>query len=187
MSKVKDALAYEPDPELEVWKPVVGYEGLYEVSNYGRVKSLVRSMYDINKKSIVERNREKILRQHIHKSGYWVVCLTKAGKLKHIYTHRIVAEAFLGEHSPSDVVNHKDLDKTNCYVGNLEYVSFQGNIQHSWDNGAQPSRLTQHDVSEIKRRFRNGETASSVHLDYPFVIRKTIRNIERGVTWKWVT
>lgn len=186
MSKVKDALAYEPDPALEVWKPVVGYEGLYEVSNFGRVKSLVRSMYDINKKAVIDRKREKLLKQHIHKSGYWVVCLTKGGRLKHIYTHRLVAEAFLGGHSPTDVVNHKDLDKTNCHIDNLEYVSFRGNIQHAWENGVERSALTQEDVLEIKRRFRNGETTESIHADYPFVIKKTIRNIERGVTWKWV-
>ena len=61
----------------ELWKPVVGYEGLYEVSNFGNVRSLVRSMYDINQGEIVVRQRVKILRLSRIKSGRYIVNLTK--------------------------------------------------------------------------------------------------------------
>jgi hypothetical protein len=113
---------------LEVWKPVVGYEGLYEVSNYGNVKSLPyklgKTMKDI-----------KILNFREHNKGYLRVSLYKEKQKKDKYVHRLVAEAFLLNKNQLKQVNHKDGNKKNNYVENLEWIDSFGNMKHAWDNG----------------------------------------------------
>ena len=105
----------------EYWKPVVGYEGLYEVSNWGRVKS-------------IKFGKEIILTQHI-RCGYYIVSLWKNGKGKTYSVHRLVAEAFL--EIPEELrhlegtrylqVNHKDEDKNNNNIDNLEWCDAKYN------------------------------------------------------------
>ena len=93
----------------EYWKPVVGYEGLYEVSNWGRVKSL-------------KFGKEKILKQSI-RHGYYSVGLSKNGIVKTYQVHRLVAEAFIDNTDNLTQVNHKDENKLNNNVDNLEWCS----------------------------------------------------------------
>ena len=87
----------------EVWKPVVGYEGLYEVSNLGRIKSLV----GWNGHKYV--NREKIMNQSITTTGYKKIELTKDGIKKSLKVHRLVAQAFIPLIAGKTVVNHKEV------------------------------------------------------------------------------
>ena len=99
----------------EEWKPIPGYEGLYEVSNYGRVKSY---QLDSNGKILSPGNTGK------DGSGYCFVNLYKDGKAKkHCTVHRLVAEAFIPNPSNFPQVNHKDECKKNNYFGNLEWCS----------------------------------------------------------------
>ena len=96
----------------EEWKPIPGYEGLYEVSNYGRVRS-----YQLD-------SNGKILSTGKDGSGYCFVNLYKDGKAKkHCTVHRLVAEAFIPNPSNFPQVNHKDECKKNNYFGNLEWCS----------------------------------------------------------------
>ena len=106
---------------LEVWRPVVGYEGLYEVSNKGRVKSCDRIVYFINGKHKSYKSCLKSLQTNM--GGYSVVSLSKNGKKRSLSVHRIVAEAFLGPCHSLLEVNHKDEGKTNNHVENLEYCT----------------------------------------------------------------
>ena len=96
----------------EQWRPVKGYEGLYEVSSLGRVKSL-----NYNRTGV-----EKILKPGMT-SGYLQVGLYKDGEVKHFYVHRLVAEAFLPNPEGLTEVNHKDENKENNVVGNIEWAS----------------------------------------------------------------
>ena len=97
----------------EIWKPVKGYEGRYEVSNLGRVKSLGgTSMFG---KNLLQRY-EKILKNTELKNGYFVVSL----KEKKFYVHRLVAEAFLSNKDGLPCINHKDENRKNNFVENLE-------------------------------------------------------------------
>ena len=97
----------------EVWKDVKGYEGLYEVSTMGRVKSL---------------RSGKILKPAKNKNGYLRVDLYKDGKQKHFLVHRLVAEAFLGNPDNKPCVNHLSEVKTSNHYSNLEFCTQKENL-----------------------------------------------------------
>jgi hypothetical protein len=111
---------------LEIWLPIDNYVGLYEISNFGRVKSLPRKM---NNKVV----KEKILNESFGANGYQKVSLANYGKMKTFLVHRLVALAFLGNKGHLQV-NHKDLNPKNNHVSNLEWVTQSENNQHKWDN-----------------------------------------------------
>lgn len=116
----------------EYWKPVVGYEGLYEVSNWGRVKSM----------NYNHTGKEKILKPGTNNRGYLYVVLWKNNKQKHFLIHRLVAEAFL--EIPEELkqyigtvylqVNHKDENKKNNNVENLEFCDRTYNVNYGTRN-----------------------------------------------------
>jgi hypothetical protein len=104
---------------IEIWKPVAGFEGLYEVSNLGRVKSFQ------NKKD------GHIVSQSISKWGYLLCNLWKGNKCKTVSVHRLVAKAFIPNPKNKPVINHIDCDKTNNRVENLEWTTQKENVHHS--------------------------------------------------------
>lgn len=104
----------------EEWKPVKGYEGRYEVSNLGRVRSLKRAT-----------TNGVVLKQTI-KHGYMHVCLSKENKPSTKRVHRLVAEAFIANPMGKPVVNHIDGDKTNNAASNLEWATNSENELHSF-------------------------------------------------------
>ena len=106
---------------MEQWKAISGYEGIYEVSDLGRVKSL-------------KYGKEKILKPQKTIGGYLHVDLCKDGKCKSITVHRLVAEAFIPNQNNLETVNHKDEDKTNNIVSNLEWMSLKDNINYGTHN-----------------------------------------------------
>ena len=109
----------------EIWKSVVGYEGKYEVSNFGRVKSLERwSGTQFYK-------RDKLLGLYTNKrNGYVYVWLNKDGKGKNFRVHKLVAKSFLNNHYNYPDINHIDGNKTNNRVDNLEFCTKKYNVNH---------------------------------------------------------
>lgn len=120
---------------MEVWKPIVGYEGKYLVSNLGNIKS---QWYIQHNEFPTPRNqkifREKILSIFDNGTGYKFVYLMKDGKRKKYYVHRLVAEHFLNKKEGANVVNHKDYNPNNNEVTNLEWCTQRENILHSIDH-----------------------------------------------------
>lgn len=114
------------DLEGELWKPVVGYEGLYEISSEGRVKRLAHITVDsLGRTSCYE---DKILKYHTSKStGYPNVNLTKNGCHKTINTHSLIADAFIPNPSNLPCINHKDENRGNSVLSNLERCDYSYN------------------------------------------------------------
>lgn len=112
----------------EVWKPISGFEGLYEVSNFGRVRSLTR--FATNGRLF----EGQLLNTADNGTGYRVVNLHKDGKQKMILVHRLVAQAFIKNENPEKKhqINHIDGDKTNNAVSNLEWCSWKENMDHAY-------------------------------------------------------
>ena len=102
----------------EVWKDVVGYEGLYKVSEYGEVLN-------------IKRNR--IMKSHRHGKGYDRIGLTFLGSQRNHYVHRLVGNAFLEppEHIDQTQINHIDGNKNNNHYSNLEWVTASENMKHA--------------------------------------------------------
>lgn len=112
----------------EIWKSIEGYDGKYEISNFGRVKSL----YD-NK----GRKREKILIPRISKNGYLYLNLWKNSKGKSKKIHRMVAEAFCKKNIDAQCVNHINGIKTDNRAINLEWCTYSYNTKHAFKSGLQ--------------------------------------------------
>lgn len=107
--------------KVEEWKDIVGYEGMYMVSNLGRVKSLDRKVEYLDGRKYFYKS--KILTTSIKGNGYYTVSLQKNNKPKNYYVHRLVASAFLDNNKSLPQVNHKDEDKGNNSVENLEWCT----------------------------------------------------------------
>ena len=105
---------------IQVWEDIPGYEGLYQVSNTGKVRSLG------NNKS----RKTKILKQNTTKNGYKRVGLWKNGKRKPYYVHRLVAQVFLPNPNNLPEVNHIDENKQNNVVWNLEWCDREYNLNY---------------------------------------------------------
>jgi hypothetical protein len=113
---------------MEAWKDIPGYEGLYQVSNLGRVKSLARyRMNNGNSQTFVE---ERILKPFICGKGYCKVELSKNGTAKPYGVHRLVATAFLTNINNYPQVNHKDENKLNNNAENLEWCDNFYNVHY---------------------------------------------------------
>ena len=125
----------------EIWRPIDGYEGLYEVSNTGLIRSLDRFVGNRN------RIKGKILSIQIEKGGYCSVALSKYGKMKRYKIHRLVAQAFIPNPEGLSQINHKDEDKTNNRVENLEWCDAKYNINYG--NRLNKSLLTKSEKGYI--------------------------------------
>ena len=106
---------------VEEWKDIIGLEGRYQISNFGNVKSL----------NYNEKRYERVLKPQRMKTGY--LCVNIGGKLRTI--HRLVAIAFIENPKNCPCVNHKDGNKKNNNVNNLEWCSYGQNIKHAYKTG----------------------------------------------------
>jgi hypothetical protein len=125
----------EQEKMEQVIKPVRGYEGYYEVDNFGKVYSVDRDIKIVHGGNERETHFQgKEMRQHIHPNGYMIVGLTRNGKTKMMRVHRIVAEAFIPNPDNLPYVNHKDENKTNNIPDNLEWCTPRYNILYNGAN-----------------------------------------------------
>lgn len=111
--------------EQEIWKDVKGYEGIYQVSNLGRIKSLRRKCKHSNGR-VFRTVPEKIMTPIVQKNGYVYIGLCKNGVVKRCRLHRVVAIAFLENPDNLPEVNHKDENKQNNAATNLKWRSLAG-------------------------------------------------------------
>ena len=138
--------------EKEIWKTIKNYEGLYQVSNLGRVKSLdhYTEQKDRNGKLYKRFMKGRILNSYKHKSDdkyYYVVNLCKNGHIQMKYVHILVAEAFLKKENENYVVDHINRDSLDSRLANLRYVKNCDNIKN---------RIVQFkpDIHKVKNSYR---------------------------------
>lgn len=156
---------------MEIWKDIKDYEGLYQVSNYGRVRSVERLCLRSLPSGTVRHciQKERIIKPLINlgtRKGVlprYQVGLSKEGKVKSKQVHRLVAEAFLGCTDELEV-NHKDGNPLNNHIDNLECVSRSENIKHAFDNhlygSAKIVLVFNKDTRELINEFRSITKAS---------------------------
>lgn len=143
----------------EIWKDIAGFEGLYQVSNKGNVRSLDRYINSPNGRRLT---KGKLLSHNkTNGNGYKICRLCKDGKQYCKYFHRLVAECFLDENG--DVINHKNGNKGDNRASNLEWVSQKDNCQHSLSIGLTPigeeayfAKITDEQSFEIYKLAHDG-------------------------------
>lgn len=150
----------------EKWKDVKEYEGIYQISNLGNVKN-------------IKYNR--LLKPTLGKSGYLTVLLSKNNKHKRFYVHRLVAESFIEKNI---VVNHKNFNKLDNRVENLEWCSQSYNVEYSYTKGRMPL-LPPQKPKKIKRN--DGKIYSSIEETgkdmkiHPSIICNHLKNRQKTV------
>lgn len=147
----------------EVWKDIHGYEGIYQVSNTGKVKKLYREWFGRN--GGLRTSEERIFTPHYSKFGYNHHCLIKAGKTKDVRVCRLVALAFIPNPENKPFVNHKDGNKANDHVDNLEWNTHSENDLHAFRIGLRKSprgslngasKVTEEIVIKIRKEYKGG-------------------------------
>lgn len=186
---------FDSSVEQEVWKPVAGYEGSFEVSSHGQVRSLDKvSPQKSAKGKIYQCSRKgRQLKLELDTKGYFRIHFTSVGIRRSYGVHQLVALAFIGSKPGGNyVVNHKDGNPKNNHVNNLEWVTHKENAQHALATGLTPrgekcpwAKLTEENIRQIKLLWMNGnkcqKIAQIIGLD-----RKYVTEILRETRWKHV-
>jgi hypothetical protein len=133
----------------EIWKDIKGYEGLYQISNLGRIKSLDK------KDSIGRKIKGKLMRNIVRKDGYFGIILSKDGKAKDFLIHRLVAQAFVLNKDNYKEVNHKDECKQNNNATNLEWCNRKYNVNYGNANKERRKTLLNRNGKKIKQYDKN--------------------------------
>lgn len=131
---------------IEGWKDITGYEGIYQVSSWGRVRSVDRKVRMVSKKGrelLVDR-KGRVLKQFYGSSGYLQVCLCKEAHLKSQMVHRLVAKAFLTPVYGKLEVNHINGEKEDNSIANLEWCNSAENKRHAYKTGLRPTGKDHH-------------------------------------------
>lgn len=165
----------------EIWKPVIGYEGLYKVSNTGFVKRLKG----------YQAVKERVLRFNVIKR-YHVVKLSKNSIKKNHFVHRLVAEAFIPNPLNKPFINHVDANPSNNKESNLEWCTQSENINHAFKIGTKKpcrgegkSKLKNFQILDIRERKANGESAEVLAKEYGLSYYYIFKIVKRK-TWNHI-
>jgi len=172
----------------EIWKDIPGYEGLYQISNKGRVKSLLKTVRLGRNTKIIP---EKIIKTK-NKDRYQGCSLSKNSVGKKLMVHRLVAESFVPNPENKPQVNHKDGNKDNNSADNLEWVTVSENAIHAFDNSLRTgvkgeknnfSKLTIDQVFEIRKLLRSRTMLQREIAKIYNVTPSAISDIYSGKSW----
>lgn len=178
----------------EIWKDIQNYEGLYRISNYGNLMSLDRV---INRNNNLYNRKSKILKKSVDSTGYEIIGLTKDSKTKSYKVHRLVGIHFIDNNNDKPCINHKDGNKLNNHIDNLEWSTYSENTKHAIINKlSNPkfpvlkgesngnSLLTQEQVNEIREKYIPFKySVKKLSLEYN-VSESCIYHIINNTSWK---
>ena len=153
------------------WLTVKGYEGLYEVSDAGQVRSVTRKC--LHKNGKVTLNVGKVLAQSPNKNTRYMMCgLWRNNKAKYYLVHRLVAEAFIPNPDNLAEVNHIDGNRQNNHLSNLEWVTRKGNIRHAIDTGLRKyqNRYTEDTFVSMLQEVIQGTSYQSLSQKYDYKV-----------------
>lgn len=175
---------------MEQWKDIVGYESYYQISNYGNLRSKDRLVISKNNSLALKKGR---LKKPSMANNYFLAMLSKEHIPKAITIHRLVAMHFIENPMNKKEINHKDGNKQNNHVDNLEWVTRSENSQHSYNNGLQISRkgsmhhfakINESDVLNMFMLYNNGVSRKEIANRYTHISYSSICRILKGRTWK---
>lgn len=172
----------------ETWRPIPGYDGLYEVSDNGKVRS-----WRVQGSKVRKAERPRFLRQRPRSgSGYPVVDLWYHGNGRQEYVHRLVLEAFRGPPPEGAVTRHLNGDRADNRLSNLKWGTERENEQDKIRHGTQArgsrhgmSKLAERDVRAIRRFASGGGTGREIAARFG-VHETTVHDILRGRRWAWL-
>lgn len=173
---------------MEIWKNIEGYEGYYQISNLGNIKSLSRFRKNGKKEKEGYIKKEIILKTHISKTGYYVVDLKRNGIRKTFKIHRLIALHFIDNPFNKNYINHKNGIKTDNSIENLEWCTIKENNKHAEETGlkndsgcnSSNSKLTREDVYYIRN---SNEKIKYLALRFK-MNESTIYKLKRRQTYK---
>ena len=178
----------------EEWKPIKGYEGFYEISNFGRVRSLDSVFYQRHYSGCMAKHKKqgKIMKLHIRPNGYLAIGLRdKDGHQKSLSIHRLVALHFLDKPEGKDYINHLDANPKNNRVDNLEWCTQSHNIQYAYDNGTKTppgmKKVNQYDMAGNYIRTWESVTQAerTLHINNVGAVCRGVRNYAGGCKWQY--
>lgn len=180
---------------VEQWLPVQRLEDRYEISDWGRVRSIARTT---DRQGIAQRVQGKLIAQRLAKSKrglprWQVTLITPTGRI-HRLTHRLVAEAFCNRPAGCDVVNHLDNNPQNNHASNLEWTTLAGNSKHAQQQGRlrlpqtngeanAHSRYTEMQATAVIERLQKGQPRAIIASELA-VSKSFIAEIACGRAWK---
>ncbi len=179
---------------MEIWKDILGFEGSYQVSNLGRVRSLDRVIECRNGK--IKKLKGRVCAPRPNEKGYLRVCFPDR---KDYYVHRLVAAAFLQKQSGFYEVNHLDENKANNSASNLEWTDRLGNVRHTIRSGGYNrarkiqslairgerhprAKINEKSVLEIRRRHSLGESVTKLSKEFGLTV-SGMEKIAYGKAW----
>lgn len=176
----------------EIWKPIAGWKSYYKISNFGRVKSIARTIkYKRLDKWVYRHLNEKILNSHRGINKYPIVCLCSTTSRRFYLVHRLVATAFIPNPKNKPTVNHKDGVKSNCHITNLEWVTGKENAIHAGQTGLlrygnthHLTKLTSLDIQQIRHLLTQNNSQQEIAKQFN-VHQVQISKIKRGLIYKW--
>ena len=182
----------------EIWKDIdwiEGFEGLYQVSNLGRVKSLDRII--TFKDGRIRKFKGKILKQNHDKDGYLMVSLVKNGNYKYVKVHRLVGQAFIKNIYNKPYIDHIDTDKTNNVFYNLRWVTQKENVNNPITKQHAKNSRPKEKIKLRKKIFCNElnmefdslqEAVETLDLNYGHLSEclSGKRKKHKGYTWKFL-
>lgn len=171
----------------EEWRDIQGYEGLYQVSNLGRVKRVAGSP---------TCPVERFLKGMAHNCGAWCVKLSRENTPQHALIHRLVLDAFIGPCPAGHTAHHNDGNLINNRLTNLGYITFSETLNQGYADGERAiwdrkgevnprAKMTEAMAVEIKRRLMLGESPTDIAAEFS-VTRMSIYDIRYKRSWSYL-